>query len=300
MGACAVYEQSSASDSLHAVQDAPEPDAQVQLPSTHQDVDVKASAPDARTRDAAPDANLTDTAVEPRQPPVGLACLATHYAGTARLNAGLWELSLASSVLPWDDGRAKTVSEAITSPDLEDTFRMPYAVGAITAVSSAVQDPGRVRVEPLFNATYGANEAAVVGALTSVDFLGTTVKFHRRAAPALTRVVTRLEAAVRAKPSLARYLVGEIGGTYVRRTIAGTPRISAHSYGVAIDIIVKYSSYWEWDQERTGSYAWRNQVPQEIVDAFEAEGFVWGGRWFHYDTMHFEYRPEFFDRTCWP
>jgi hypothetical protein len=25
---------------------------------------------------------------------------------------------------------------------------------------------------------------------------------------------------------------------------------------------------------------------------------VWGGRWYHYDTMHFEYRPELFDPRC--
>ena len=30
----------------------------------------------------------------------------------------------------------------------------------------------------------------------------------------------------------------------------------------------------------------------EIVRAFEAEGFIWGGKWHEYDLMHFEYRPE--------
>src|SRR5262245_1812136 len=25
---------------------------------------------------------------------------------------------------------------------------------------------------------------------------------------------------------------------------------------------------------------------------FEKYGFIWGGHWYHYDTMHFEYRPE--------
>ena len=29
-----------------------------------------------------------------------------------------------------------------------------------------------------------------------------------------------------------------------------------------------------------------------IVDVFERNGFIWGGKWYHYDTMHFEYRPE--------
>ena len=31
----------------------------------------------------------------------------------------------------------------------------------------------------------------------------------------------------------------------------------------------------------------------------EAEGFIWGGRWYHYDTMHFEYRPELLDDACY-
>jgi peptidoglycan LD-endopeptidase CwlK len=30
----------------------------------------------------------------------------------------------------------------------------------------------------------------------------------------------------------------------------------------------------------------------EIVAIFEKHGFIWGGKWYHYDTMHFEYRPE--------
>ena len=38
-------------------------------------------------------------------------------------------------------------------------------------------------------------------------------------------------------------------------------------------------------------------IPKEIVDIFEKHGFIWGGRWSHYDTMHFEYRPEF--QTCY-
>jgi hypothetical protein len=28
------------------------------------------------------------------------------------------------------------------------------------------------------------------------------------------------------------------------------------------------------------------------VEVFERHGFIWGGKWNHYDTMHFEYRPE--------
>jgi hypothetical protein len=60
-----------------------------------------------------------------------------------------------------------------------------------------------------------------------------------------------------------------------------------HAYGAAIDLNLAVSDYWMW---RTG--AWRNRMPREIVDIFERHGFIWGGRWYHYDTMHFEYRPE--------
>ena len=28
------------------------------------------------------------------------------------------------------------------------------------------------------------------------------------------------------------------------------------------------------------------------VGLSEKHGFIWGGKWYHYDTMHFEYRPE--------
>jgi hypothetical protein len=37
-----------------------------------------------------------------------------------------------------------------------------------------------------------------------------------------------------------------------------------------------------------------HQVPWQVVKAFEEEGFIWGGKWNHFDCMHFEYRPEFF------
>jgi hypothetical protein len=29
-----------------------------------------------------------------------------------------------------------------------------------------------------------------------------------------------------------------------------------------------------------------------VVRYFEDEGFVWGGKWLMFDTIHFEYRPE--------
>jgi hypothetical protein len=36
----------------------------------------------------------------------------------------------------------------------------------------------------------------------------------------------------------------------------------------------------------------RRDFPKDVLAAFEAEGFIWGGKWAEYDIMHFEYRPE--------
>ena len=135
-------------------------------------------------------------------------------------------------------------------------------------------------------------------ALVDVDFVGQNVKFHRRAAAALSRVSTKLKQLVAATPSLGTYVNGELGGTFAWRPIANTTRMSVHSYGAAIDLVMAKSNYWEWEKTPRGQLTWRNQIPQAIVDAFEAEGFAWGGRWYHYDTMHFEYRPELFDPAC--
>jgi len=106
-----------------------------------------------------------------------------------------------------------------------------------------------------------------------------------------------------------RQLVGRDSqaiGTWCWRTIAGTGNLSPHSYGIAIDIYDRRSpriSYWRfvspdpqkasrWPELVSHERIW--QPPQELVYCFEKHGFVWGGKWYHFDPMHFEYRPEFF------
>ncbi|MBN9071220.1 MAG: M15 family metallopeptidase [Rhizobiales bacterium] len=73
--------------------------------------------------------------------------------------------------------------------------------------------------------------------------------------------------------------------------------MSMHAYGAAIDLNTKYTAYWQWQKpDAAGHIKWSNRIPKEIVDIFERHGFIWGGRWYHYDTMHFEYRPEMLAR----
>ena len=60
-----------------------------------------------------------------------------------------------------------------------------------------------------------------------------------------------------------------------------------HSWGAAIDLNTVRAAYWLWPRAVAAE-----TLPAQIIDIFERHGFIWGGKWLHYDTMHFEYRPE--------
>lgn len=223
--------------------------------------------------------------------PKGLTCLAEHYAVKAEARDGGWVAALPDgSAIPWDDGKKKNLEQALEAPDVEDTFAQKYVAGPIRPVTTVDEDPGRVRLDAVFKATYGASADTVD--VVKISFLDQPLDVHRLVAGKFLAVEKRLKDAIAKDPTLKPHLVG-VGGTFNWRNIAGTDRPSSHSYGVSMDINVKHAHYWRWAKKVT-PVVWQNEIPQAIVDAFEAEGFIWGGRWYHYDTMHFEYRPELY------
>ncbi len=200
-------------------------------------------------------------------------------------------------MLPISDGRTdKTFEELLNEPDVDDMFAFDYPAGAESAQPPLEFDPGRVRPEDFFRSLYGdCRKKGVAGQLRAVKWVpahgGGTVPFTtaQGADKALEAVSAELD---RLPKSFSKYLIPS-AGTYNCREIAGTSRMSNHSYGAAIDINVKHSAYWQWQKPGAdGKYKWSNEIPPEIVSIFEKYGFVWGGRWYHFDTMHFEYRPE--------
>ena len=85
------------------------------------------------------------------------------------------------------------------------------------------------------------------------------------------------------------------------RNIAASQSRSYHAYGAAIDLLPKslggLETYWLWTANSNPEwwnvpYSKRFHPPAEVINAFENFGFLWGGKWRYYDTMHFEYRPE--------
>lgn len=195
-----------------------------------------------------------------------------------------------------DDGRGiKTFDALLETPDLADIFAIPYPRGE-PAPPSVNADPGRARPDRFFDRMYGnCRKGEVDKNLVEIAWLRTRghskIKITRinGVAEKLSAVSAELDALPR---SFDPYLK-PIAGTYACRVIAGTDRLSTHGHGIAIDLPLRHAHYWRWSKpDSAGRYAWRNEIPIEIVRIFERHGFIWGGRWYHYDTMHFEYRPE--------
>lgn len=159
------------------------------------------------------------------------------------------------------------------------------------------------RDSSFFDALWGiTGRASADAAQRKVRFLGLPVTVHKDIVDALSRVEHRLSESRKVDTSLDQFLKGlnRLEG-YNWRAIAGTDSRSNHSYGTAIDVIPKSyggkNPYWLWvSQGEDGWYRWawlrRWQPHPGLVAAFEAEGFVWGGKWLLFDTIHFEYRPE--------
>jgi hypothetical protein len=196
-----------------------------------------------------------------------------------------------------DDGRgAKTHEGLLDTADIKDMFFAPYPPGASGLPPTVNADPGRARNAAFFNKMYGdCLSGGVTRNLVDVVWLpkkwGKAIKATR-----INDVDKKLAAVSRELDELpARFdvFLFPSAGTYNCRVIAGTNRVSAHGHGIAIDISTKQSDYWLWAKGKSeSSVSYRNRIPWEIVEVFEKHGFVWGGKWYHYDTMHFEYRPE--------
>jgi hypothetical protein len=199
--------------------------------------------------------------------------------------------------MPFDDGKgAKPFATLLDAPDLKDMFYAAYPLTRSDTPPAYNSDPGRVRFQPLFDKMYGdCTKGEVARHLVDVVWLpskgGQKLKVTR-----INGVAAKLQAVSdeldRLPEQFTKYLKPS-AGTYNCLVVAGTKRVSAHGSGIAIDIATAHSDYWLWTKPGAdGRYPYKNRIPREIVEIFEKHGFIWGGKWYHYDTMHFEYRPE--------
>jgi hypothetical protein len=136
----------------------------------------------------------------------------------------------------------------------------------------------------------------------SITFLKRTVTAHERLVEPLARVEQRINELEKTDAEITAWKKSlESISAWNWRNIAGSSNRSLHAYGIAIDLLMKLQrgkeTYWLWTQGK--GLNWRTipeedklNPPRSVIRIFEDEGFIWGGKWPWYDTMHFEYRPE--------
>ena len=147
--------------------------------------------------------------------------------------------------------------------------------------------------------TRGKLESHIKG----ISFLGFRVNVHERIVQPLKEIETKINEAAKTDKEVADFVKSiSKNEAYYWRVIANTNRKSFHSLGIAIDIRPKsYKGkevYWSWTKDKDPD-GWmltplknRWMPPQAVIDIFEDQGFIWGGKWIIFDNMHFEYHPE--------
>ncbi len=138
--------------------------------------------------------------------------------------------------------------------------------------------------------------------LKRVTFLGKNTTIHRRIEEPLKKVEEKIYA--QQEDAEIKAFLENIKSVeaYNWRIIEGTKRKSFHSLGIAIDILPKKQGgkqiFWNWARSKYPN-TWmliplkdRWMPPQKVIQIFEEEGFIWGGKWVIFDNMHFEYHPE--------
>ena len=138
--------------------------------------------------------------------------------------------------------------------------------------------------------------------IKTITFLGKTARIHHLILEKLTFVEARILAAARTDPLVQKWINDiSVAESWAWRNIANSQARSYHSYGIALDLLPGSLDgkqvYWLWTSQHKEnwwevSYNDRYHPPAVVISAFEAYGFIWGGKWFRFDTMHFEYRPE--------
>ena len=164
----------------------------------------------------------------------------------------------------------EAVSVQILGPDLDITVQQTAflsggsVAAAVGSFSYQVLGGGRIAPDPTWVAANIRTE--------SVPILG-QVTCHRVVLPQLRAALTEIA---------SRGLAGKIypeqyAGCYYPRFIAGSTKLSLHSFGIALDLNVPGN--------QRGTVG---EMDRTVVAIFKKWGFAWGGDWNFTDPMHFE------------
>ena len=192
----------------------------------------------------------------------------------------------------YDDKKEKSHEQKFYSSDLQDTLEQIYPLETITDVMEEGQDPGRIRCYSFLSNMYGGSKEAVQKNITNKNTHYGTMIFNKvnGAADNLEKSLNKISELAKQNPKIYNF-ISPTSGTFNYRVIKDTGQLSPHAFAIAIDLKSNPADYWKWCNREKGG----NRIsiyPEEIVKTFEEHGFVWGGKWAHFDILHFEYRPE--------
>lgn len=212
-------------------------------------------------------------------------------------NEDVYLITASGKKVLYDDKKKKSFEEKLNNTDLQDMMEQPYPRESIDKVMDKNMDPGRFRVYPLLKEVYGVNKSAVEGNLKKVNLGYGNFQFNGNndASKSLENVMRELIPLSQKRSDISRCLFPG-SGTFNYRCISGTSLLSPHAFGIAIDLARDRRDYWKWVSKEEGDKRIR-EYPKDMVEIFEKNNFVWGGKWSHFDILHFEYRPEIILKT---
>lgn len=215
-----------------------------------------------------------------------------YVSGVEKVDNKVYLLLKSGNKLLYDDKREKSFEEKLNNPDIQDMLEQDYPLEDINKLMKVNYDPGRVRVYPILKEVYGKSSKEVQSKLIRVKMGNSSCSFTREngGAEALRKTMDELMPIASNNAKIYKCVLPHMG-TFNYRIISGTNRLSPHSFGIAIDLASNKWDYWKWTSRENGEKR-LVEYPREIVKVFEKNNFVWGGKWGHFDILHFEYRPE--------
>ena len=197
------------------------------------------------------------------------------------------------------DGRMLT-KESIKHQDRYKSIFYDYTLGRVTKLPE--YEELTLRSPDFLNHLFGTNEIKLRERCDWVPFLNHNAYMNNFCERALRNVEVEILKAAKNDQEVQDFIENlQTIYSFQQRKIRGTENTSLHSYGLALDLIpTSYNrkhANWRWstafvDEWQLIPLEKRWSPPQVVIDAFEKNGFVWGGKWVHFDAVHFEYTPE--------
>lgn len=188
----------------------------------------------------------------------------------------------------YDDKKDKSEEGILECADIHDSLKQVYPLGKISSAMERNFNPGRARCYKLLNEIYGSSQAEIE---KQIKYIGNNgFSKSNNAVSSLESALSQINLASKSNSKIGAN-VYPTAGAYNYRYVRGTGRLSAHAYGIAIDLKTNGSDYWKWANKEAASKRIEN-YPEELYKIFEDNNFIWGGKWGYFDIMHYEYRPE--------